>query len=186
MITLALCIPDDMSSNRHATITCPIELLHTYTSGTLTSADGLTSCNITVDICTETSNVQISYDRTCHDALKVAGNTVYTSLKCNFINLLTYYYEYMYIKLLFKQNYYYFLTVTDSSTCLLYFSNDTADVTYLHVWNNDDTLGTNVGRINCYVSFDSFLYILIPFIDVFFKTPLALYSMCISCFASWV
>ena len=76
LIPLALWISDDMSSNRQATIMCPIELLHYFTSGTLTSADGLTSCNITVDICTKTSIVQISYDRTCHDALKVAGSVI--------------------------------------------------------------------------------------------------------------
>jgi len=64
-ISLALCISDDMSSNRHAALMCPIELLHNFTIGTLTSADDLTSCNITVDICTETSNILIKYEETC-------------------------------------------------------------------------------------------------------------------------
>ena len=52
---------------------CPIELLHNFTSGTLTSADGLMSCNITVDICTETSNILIKYEETCDNLSKVAG-----------------------------------------------------------------------------------------------------------------
>jgi len=44
-----------------------------------------------------------------------------------------------------------------SSTCLLSFKDDTTGVTYLHVWNNDVTLRTNVERINCLVSVYPFL-----------------------------
>jgi len=57
-------------------------------------------------------------------------------------------------KLLIKQLLFYFsIAVNRISSCLLHFSDDTAGVAFLYVWNNDVTLGSSVSRINCYIDF---------------------------------
>lgn len=55
--------------------TCPFELLHTYTNGSLTSADGMTSCvNTTLDICTDRTQMRITYDTSCDASLKITSD----------------------------------------------------------------------------------------------------------------
>ncbi|XP_053400582.1 uncharacterized protein LOC123557220 [Mercenaria mercenaria] len=93
--------------------TCPFELFHTFSNGSLTSADDSTSCvNTTLDVCTERTQMRVTYDPSCDASLKISSEGM--------------------------------------NICLLDQTNDTSGVTYLHVWNNDTTLATDVMRINCY------------------------------------
>lgn len=57
--------------------TCPFDLFHTFSNGTLTSADGATSCiNTTLDICTDRTQMKITYDSSCNSTLKISSGGV--------------------------------------------------------------------------------------------------------------
>jgi len=51
--------------------TCPIELLHKFTLGTLSY--GGPPCNVTADVCTDTTEFSLNYGGSCSSALKIAG-----------------------------------------------------------------------------------------------------------------
>ncbi|XP_053400583.1 uncharacterized protein LOC123558409 [Mercenaria mercenaria] len=54
--------------------TCPFELFHTFSNGSLTSADDSTSCvNTTLDVCTERTQMRVTYDPSCDASLKISS-----------------------------------------------------------------------------------------------------------------
>lgn len=57
--------------------TCPFILFHTFSNGNLASADGMTSCtNTTLDVCTDRTQMRITYDPSCDVSLIFANEGV--------------------------------------------------------------------------------------------------------------